>query len=114
MKQSEAVKLQALLRRWRAVNPYRWQQGAQVVANDLMRDAAFTDIKLAGLLQSPGGATVAQVVQSVLPFPASAEAAVLIEAIEIAAKQQTSAQVVGALAVGAIVALILWGLFGDG
>jgi hypothetical protein len=114
MKQSEAVKLQAFLRRWRSVNPYRWQQGAQVVANDLMRDATFTDIKLAGLLQSPGGATVAQVVQSVLPFPANAEAAVLIEAIEIAAKQQTSAQVVGALAVGAIVALTLRGLFGDG
>ena len=49
-----------------------------------------------------------------LPFPASAEAAVLIKAIEIAAKKQTSSQVVGALAVGAVVALILWGLFGDG
>jgi hypothetical protein len=114
MKRSEAVKLQVFLQRWRAVNPYRWQQGAQVVANDLMREAAFTDIKLAELLQSPDGATVAQVVQSVLPFPASAEAAVLIDAIKIAAKRQTSAQVVGTLAVGAVAALILWGLFGDG
>jgi hypothetical protein len=35
---------------------------------------AFTDIKIAGLLESPGGATIAQVVQSVLPFPGNAEA----------------------------------------
>ena len=113
MKQSEAVKLRAFLPRWRAANPYRWQQGAQVVANDLMQDMAFTDIKLAGLLESQGGATVAQVVQSVLPFPANAEAAVLIEAIEIAARKQTHGQLVGALAAGVLVALLLWALFGD-
>lgn len=114
MKQSEAVKLQTFLRRWRAANPYRWQLGAQVVANDLMQDAVFTDIKLAGFLQSPRGVTAAQVVRSVLPFPVNAEAAVLIEAIEIAARQQSNAQVAGVLVAGAVLALILWGLFGDG
>jgi hypothetical protein len=30
-----------------------------------------------------------------------------------AAKKQTSSQVVGALAIGALVAIVLWGLFGD-
>jgi hypothetical protein len=113
MTQTEAAKLQAYLQRWRATNPYRWQQGAQLVANDLLQDTAFTDIKLAGLLESPGGVTITQVVQSVLPFPANAEAAVLTEAIEIAAKKHTSGQVVGALAIGVLVAIVLWGLFGD-
>jgi hypothetical protein len=113
VKQTEAAKLQSYLQRWRAVNPYRWQQGAQVVANDLLQDTAFTDIRLAGLLESPSGATVAQVVQSALPFPANAETSVMVEAIEIAAKQQTSGQVVGALAIGVLVVIILWGLFGD-
>jgi hypothetical protein len=114
MKPDEAAKLQTYLQRWRAVNPYRWQQGAQVVADDLLQDVAFTDIRIAGLLESPGGATITQVVESVLPFPGNAEAAVMIEAIEIAAKQQTSGQLVGALVIGALVALILWGLFREG
>jgi hypothetical protein len=114
MKASEAAKLQAFLRHWRATNPHRWRQGGQVVANDLMQETAFTDIKIAGLLESPGGATIAQVVKSLLPFPANAEAAVLIEAVEIAAKKRTNGQVVGTLAVGVLVAIILWGLFGDG
>lgn len=113
MRQIEAAKLQAYLQRWRARNPYRWQQGGQVVANDFLLDTAFTDIKLAGLLESPGGVTFTQVVQSVLPFPANVEAAVLTEAIEIAAKKQTSGQVVGGLAIGVLVAIIVWGLFGD-
>jgi hypothetical protein len=114
MKPTEAAKLQAYLQRWRAVNPYRWQQGAQVVANDLIQDVAFTDIRTARLLESPGGAAVAEVVKRVLPFPGNVEAAVMIEAIEIAAKKRTNGQVVGALAIGALVALTLWGLFGDG
>jgi hypothetical protein len=37
----------------------------------------------------------------------------MVEAIEIAAKKQTSGQVVGALAIGILVAIILWGMFGD-
>lgn len=112
MKQHEAIKLQAYLKSWRSLNPYRWQQGAPVVANDLMQDVAFTDIRIASLLETSGGVTITQVVESVLPFPANAEAAVMVEAIEIAAKKQTSSQVVGVLAIGAVVALILWGLFG--
>jgi hypothetical protein len=113
VRQTEAAKLQAYLQRWRAVNPYRWQQGGQVVANDLLQDVAFTDIKIAALLESPGGVTIARVVQSVLPFPANAEASVMVEAIEIAAKKQTNGQVVGTLAIGVLVAIILWGFFGD-
>lgn len=113
MRQPEAAKLQSYLQRWRALNPQRWRQGAQVVANDLLRDTAFTDIKLAGLLETPGGVTIAQVVESILPFPGNAEAAVMIEAIEIASKKQTHGQLVGALAIGIAAVLLLWGLFGD-
>jgi hypothetical protein len=108
-----AIKLQAYLLRWRAMNPHRWKEGAQVVASNLMQDVAFTDINIARLLETPG-AMIAQVVQSVLPFPSNAEAAVMIEAIEIAAKRQTNSKVVGVLAVGVLLVIILWGLFGDG
>ncbi len=113
MKQTDVVKLQMYLWNWRATQPYRWQQGAQAVANDLLQDAAFTDIKVARLLETPGGGAIAQAVQSVLPFPGNAEAAVMIEAIKIAAKKQTSSQVVGALAIGVLVTVVLLGLFGD-
>ena len=108
MKQSEAVKLQEYLQCWKALNPYRWRVGAPVVANDLMQDVAFTDIKIASLLETSGGVTITQVVESALPFPVNAEAAVMVEAIEIAAREQTSGQLIGALAIGAFVALILW------
>jgi hypothetical protein len=37
----------------------------------------------------------------------------MVEAIEIAAKKQTNGQVVGTLAIGVLVAIILWGFFGD-
>ncbi len=114
MKQSQAVRLQAYLWQWKRLNPYRWRQGASVVAHDLMQDVAFTDIKLASMLETSRGVTITQVVESVLPFPANAETAVMVEAIEIAAKKQSSGQVVGTLAIGVLVALILLGLFGDG
>ena len=114
MDQSEAAKLRAYLQRWRLANPYRWQQGAQVVANDLALDTAFTDIKLAGFLESPDGAVIAQVVQSILPFPGNLEATVMIDAIKVAASKRTSGQKLGVLLVGALVVVILWGIFGDG
>lgn len=111
--QEDIAKLQAYLRRYRVVNPQRWRQGAQVVANDLANDAAFTDIKVAAFLESPDGKVIAQVVQSVLPFPGAIEAGVMIEAIEIASKRQTVGQRVGALLIGALAVLLLWGLFRD-
>jgi hypothetical protein len=113
MKQTEAAKLKVCLQRWRALNPYRWRQGAQIVANDLMQEAAFVDIKVAGFLEAPDGAAIAQVVQNVLPFPGDAEAAVMIEAIKIAAKEQTTRQVIGTVLVGALCVIILGTLFGE-
>lgn len=113
MRPSEAANLHAYLHRWRALNPYRWQQGAQVLANDWMLDAAFTDIKLAAVLESPAGAAIADVVKGALPFPESAEATVMIDAVKIAAKGQTRDQVVGRVLLGALSVLVLWGLFGS-
>lgn len=114
MDQAEAVKLQTYLQRWRLANPYRWQQGAQVVASDLMKDAGFADIKLAGFLQRPDGKVIAQVVQSILPFPGNLEAGVMIEAIQIAATRRSDEQRVGVLFAGALGALLLWLAFGAG
>jgi len=113
MRQDEIAKLQTYLQHYRTANPYRWRQGAQVVSNDLMTDAAFTDIKLAEFLESPEGKVIAQVVQSVLPFPGDIEASVMIEAIETAAKRQTVGQRVGVLFIGVLAVLVIWGLFGD-
>jgi hypothetical protein len=105
VKQIEAVKLRAYLERWRATYPYRWQQGARAVANDLLQDVAFTDIKIASPFEAPGGMTIAQVVESVLAFPVGPEAAVVMEAIEIAAKEQTSGQLAEALATSVLAIL---------
>src|SRR5579884_1163607 len=90
MNQKQAVRLEAYLRQWRIAFPYRWQQGADLVASELMSDLEFTDIKIASLLESPAGVTVTQVVERALPFPASAEVAVMVKAIEIAARQRTN------------------------
>lgn len=114
MQPSEAAKLQRYLSRWRILNPYRWQEGAQVVANDLMQDTAFADIQLASILESPGGVAITDAVKAALPFPENAELAVMIEAVKIAAKQRTQGQVVDALLVGVLVVLLLWGLSSSG
>lgn len=102
VKPKEADRLTAYLQRWRARNPNRWRQGPQVVATDLLQDTAFTDIKVAGFLETPDGAAIARVVQSALPFPASAEVGVMVEAIKIAAKKQTAGQVVGTVLIGVV------------
>lgn len=112
MTENEAQRLETYLRRWRATYPYRWQQGAEVVANDLKADIAFTDIKVAALLESPGGVTITQVVQRVLPFPEDTEFAVMVKAIEIAASQRTTSQLLAVLVGGAIAAFVIWALFG--
>jgi hypothetical protein len=37
----------------------------------------------------------------------------MVEAIEIAARKRTSSQVVGTVLAGAVLVLLIWGLFGD-
>lgn len=113
MKPKEADRLAAYLQGWRALNPNRWREGSQVVATDLLQDTAFTDIKIAGFLETPDGAAIARVVQSALPFPASAEVGVMVEAIKIAAKKQTAGQVVGTVLIGVVAVIVIWGLFGN-
>jgi hypothetical protein len=113
VKQSEAVKLQTFLQLWRATHQQLWRQGVWAVANDLIGNAAFMDIKFAGVLESPIGASITQLVESALPFPGSAETAVMVEAIEIAARKKSNDQVVGTLAVGVLIAVVIWGLLGE-
>ncbi len=107
MNEIEADKLRTYLRAWRVRNPYRWQDGPRAVAEDLMRDVAFADIKIAQLLETNAGATIMQVVESTLPFPGSPEVVVMVEAIEIASKQRTATQALRALGVGVAVVLVL-------
>ncbi|KJF16956.1 hypothetical protein [Acidithrix ferrooxidans] len=114
MKQSEIIKLQTYLRNWYSTHSYGWHlRGAQEIAKELLQDTAFTDIKLASWLESPEGSTIAQVVESVIPFPGNIEITVMTDAVMIAAKNETSGQVVGVLAIGIVAVLILWGLSGD-
>ena len=112
MNQTEADKLRNHLQNWKLRNPYQWQLGAAAVAQGLMQDAAFTDIKIANLLETRTGVTITQVVESALPFPAGAEVVVMVEAIEIAANEKRTNRVVGVIAVGGILALVLLAIFG--
>ncbi len=114
MDQSEIIKLQAYVKNWSSTHPYGWHfRGAQEIAKELRLDAAFTDIRLAGWFESPDGSTIAQVIESAIPFPGNIEVTVMIDAVMIAAQRQTSSQAVGALAIGIVAVLVLWGLFGD-
>ena len=114
MKQSEIIKLQIYLRNWYSTHQYGWHfRGTEEIAKELLQDTAFTDIKLASWFGSPDGSTILQVIESVIPFPGNIEIKVMTDAVMIAAKKQTSSQVVGTLAIGIVAALILWGVFGD-
>jgi hypothetical protein len=116
MDQFKASQLRAYLERWIPTQPYGWHhQGAEAIAKQLLHDAAFTDLNLSRWFQSPDGVVVSQVVTSLLPFPDGVAAAVLIEAITIAAKKQGNDQGIQSsfIGLGVIVALaFLWAMFG--
>ena len=80
----------------------------------MMQHAAFTDIKVAGFLETTDGVAIAQIAERALPFPGGAEVAVMIDAIKIAANEQAAGQVGGALLVGVLAVIIVWVLFGNG
>lgn len=112
MDQFKASQLRVYLERWIPTQPYGWhQQGAEAIAKELLDDAAFTDLKLFRWFQSPDGVVVSQVVTSLLPFPDGVAAAVLIEAITIAAKKQSNDQGIQSsfIALGVAFALVILG-----
>jgi hypothetical protein len=109
--ETEIARLQAFLRQWTHVRPAWHQRSAEDIAAELAADADFGTIRLAGWLQSPDGALIIQIVQSVLPYPYNYGADVLADAIQIAARQRTERQrtrtLVGGLAVAALAVFLL-------
>jgi len=116
MDQFKAFQLRAYLERWLPAQPYGWHhRGAEAIAEQLLNDAAFTELKLSQWFRSPDGVVISQVVTSLPPFPGNIEASILIEAITIAAKKQSNDQGVQSVVIGAGVILalaLLGGAFG--
>ena len=112
MAEIEAARLQAYLRAWTAAHPGWQARSAEDIAAELMRDIDFVAIQLAGWLQTPDGQLVSRVVVSALPYPENAAAKVMATAIQIAARQRTTRQRVGAVGVGMVAAVVLIYLLG--
>jgi hypothetical protein len=92
-----ALKLNAFLQRWLLEHTvwahsqpgwYYTPRAASDIANELLQDAEFNEIKLGSWLQSPDGVLIQTVVGQVLPQPYSIEFSVLVEAISLAAQAQ--------------------------
>jgi len=106
MNENEIARLQAYLRQWVRSNPtwHRWS--GEEIAAELARDADFSTIRLAGWLQTPDGAVITQIVQSVLPYPYGYGAEVLADAVQIAARQCTRNERLQVMAVGVGIAVV--------
>jgi hypothetical protein len=104
----DCTPIQIYLRQWVRRQPYGWhQRRAQDIANEWMNDVAFADVQLARWLRSPDGEVIIAVVKTVLlPYPAHPAVALLVEAIQIAARQRTNKQIamtaVGGLALAGL------------
>lgn len=111
MNETEVARLSAFLQQWTHTRPAWHQRSAEDIAAELAADADFDTIRLAGWLQTPDGALIAQIVQSVLLYPYNYGADVLADAIQIAARQRTERQrgltLVGGLALAALVVFLL-------
>jgi hypothetical protein len=109
--ETEVARLRAFLREWTCTHPSWHQRSAEHIAAELAADANFGTIRLAGWLQTPDGALIIQIVQSVLPYPYNYGADVLADAIQIAARQRTERQrgfiLIGGLALAALVVFLL-------
>lgn len=82
-----AERLRQFLITWNSTHPYwtRYGKDAQQVADELLQEAEFREIWLAGLLATPDGQTIEQVVASVLPSPWSADFSLMLESVKLAA-----------------------------
>jgi hypothetical protein len=97
---------------WWNTHEYGWHfQEPEALAEELGNCVQFNSIRMSRWLESPTGASIAQVVESVMPFPMGLEAQVMTTAIEIAARRRTGGQAAFALALGVVAAILIWGLF---
>jgi hypothetical protein len=109
----DRIKLATFLRGWGLGQQMMWQgYDARAIAEELVKEVSFADIRVAGFLQTPDGAVVAEIVERSLPFPVNWQVGVMVEAIIIAARQRTDRERLSTLAVGGGIALVLLMLFG--
>lgn len=96
-----AVKLYAFLSQWArnhptwAYEPNGWMmtlKSVESVTRDLMSEAKFDEINLAGVIRSPDAQLIETVVTWVLPWPTSLEFKLLVDAITAAAKAKQKNQ----------------------
>jgi hypothetical protein len=118
-----AQRLYAFLVRWVREHPdwayeaQGWTMGLRnvgSVGDSLLDEAEFGEIKLAGWLKSPDGELIQTVVGWILPWPASAEFKLLVDAVTLAAqaKQKNERGVAAGLTlVGAV--LLFFILFSE-
>jgi hypothetical protein len=112
MDKQSADDLRQFLISWQNTHAYSCHfQDPQLLADELGKCVQFETIRIAGWLESPQGASIAQVVESAMPFPMNLEAQTMTAAIEIAARRRTSDQAVLTLVVGLIAVLLIWGIF---
>ncbi len=113
-----AQKLYSFLTRWLRAHPqwatettgWRCQyRDATAIANELVSEVEFGEVRLAGLLNTPNGELIQTVVNWVLPYPMNIESKLLFDAIMLAAnaKQRNER---GLAAVFSIAALVFLGL----
>jgi hypothetical protein len=118
-----ALKLRMFLEKWLQDHPswaysgpgwYHQRRSANDIASELLQNAEFGEVKLAGWLKSPNGAMARTVVGWVLPQPYGAEFTLLVEAIMLAAQAQQDDQrkLAGGLTIVAVatLALLLFGV----
>jgi hypothetical protein len=105
MNKREIDSLQTFLRHW-IQNNSTWREcSAEDIAEELANDPDFSMVRLAGWLRAADSRLIAQIVQSVLPYPYNYGAGLLTEAVLIAARQRTSTERLRALAAGTGIAV---------
>lgn len=102
--------LRAYLQQWVRRQPYGWhQRRPEDIANEWINDLAFTSIQLARWLRTPEAETITALARTVLlPYPANQAVSVLIEAIQIAARQRTNRQIAATTAGGLALAGLIY------
>jgi hypothetical protein len=111
MNSVDVTRLEGFLRQWTRTHPLWQHRAAEDIAAELAADVDFGTIRLAGWLQSPDGALIAQTVQHVLPYPYNYGADLLADAVKIAAAQRTERQrgltLVGGIGLAGLVMFLL-------
>lgn len=110
MNQNDQQALQRYLSAYFAWHPNWHGRTPEAIAEELLSDAAFGDIRLAGWLRSPNGAEILKIVEATLPFPENIQAKIMADAIMIAAQKRTRPQVIKTVFAGALLVVLIFGI----